>query len=71
MLDYRVSNLEENGGGNANITGLENRVSDLEVATEEQETRIATNQENIEGNVGDLKFHEKKNDLDTVHIVKS
>ena len=48
VLDYRVTNLEENGG-NANITDLETRISDLEVATGEQETRITTNQENIEG----------------------
>ncbi len=32
-LDYRVSNLEENGGGNANVTELETRVTELEVTT--------------------------------------
>ena len=48
-LDFQVTNLEENGGGNANITGLETRVSDLESTTDEQETRITTNQEDIEG----------------------
>ena len=48
-LDYRVTNLEENGGGNANITELETRVSELEVTTTQQETRITSNQENIEG----------------------
>ncbi len=48
-LDFRVTNLEENGGGNANTTELENRVTELEVTIGEQETRITTNQEDIEG----------------------
>ena len=48
-LDYRVTTLEENGGGNANITELETRVSQLEVTTGQLETRITTNQERIEG----------------------
>ncbi len=48
-LDYRVTNLEENSGGSDNITELERRVSELEVAHAEQETRITTNQEDIEG----------------------
>ena len=48
-LDYRVTNLEENGGGNTNITQLETRVTELEVTAGEQETRTTTNQEDIEG----------------------
>ena len=44
-----MTNLEENGGGNANITELETRVSELEVTTGQQEARITTNQEDIEG----------------------
>ena len=48
-LDYRVTNLEENSGGTDNIIELERRVSDLEVTNGEQETRITTNQEDIEG----------------------
>ena len=54
-LDYRVTNLEENGGDSGNITELETRVSDLEVATSEQETRITTNQENIQGKISILQ----------------
>ena len=49
VLDFRVTALEENGGGSSNITGLDTRVSELEVLTSEQESRITTNQENIEG----------------------
>ena len=49
-LDYRVTNLENNRGG-GNNTDLEARVTELEERTDEQELRIATNQENIEGTV--------------------
>ncbi len=48
-LDYRVTNLENNRGGNN--TDLEARVTELEETTDDQELRIATNQENIEGTV--------------------
>ncbi len=49
-LDYRVTNLEKNRGG-GNNTDLDARVTQLEETTEDQELRIATNQENIEGTV--------------------
>ena len=49
VLDDRLTNLEENGGGSVNLTALETRVSQLEVTTGEQETQITANEDAIEG----------------------
>ena len=50
-LEVRVGNLEENSGdnGNSSIAELELRVETLEDVTAEQETRIVTAEENIQG----------------------
>ena len=51
QLDFRVSTLEENSGGdgNSSINELEVRVESLENTTTDQETRLSHAETNIEG----------------------
>ena len=50
-LDFRVTILEENGGGdgNSSVAELEVRVETLEGTAADHETRLATAETDIEG----------------------
>ena len=50
-LDFRVTPLEENGGGdrNSSVAELELRVEALEVTAADHETRISAAELNIDG----------------------
>ena len=51
-LDFRVTVLEENGGGdgNSSVAELEVRVETLEVTAADHETRISDAETDIDGN---------------------
>ena len=51
QLDFRVTTLEENGGGsgNSSVDELEVRVETLEVTVSDQETRLSLAESEIEG----------------------
>ena len=52
-MDFRVTALEENGGGdgNSSVAELEMRVETLEETATDHETRISTTESDVMGNL--------------------
>ena len=52
-LDFRVTVLEENGGGdgNSSVSDLEVRVETLEGTADDHETRISATETDVNGNI--------------------
>ena len=57
-LDFRVTALEENGGGdgNSSVAELEVRVETLEGTAADHETRISSTESDVNGNLSIYPF---------------
>ena len=62
-LDFRVTVLEENGGGdgNSSVADLEVRVETLEGTVDDHETRISTSESDVDGNVFIFSLQQENN----------